>query len=63
MDIVFADWVVFYLVGAGFDCFLKRTTNSGVLACLDTFCPPLVYAGGFSVFGVFGRGVVVMSGC
>lgn len=37
MDIVFADWVVFYLVRTGFDCFLKETTNSGVLSCLDTF--------------------------
>ena len=31
------DWVVFYLVRTGFDCFLKETTNSGILVCLDTF--------------------------
>ena len=48
------DWVVFYLVGAGFDCFLKRTTNSGVLACLDTFVVlPWCMLGVFSVFGGF----------
>lgn len=44
------DWVVFYLVGAGFDCFLKRTTNSGVLACLDTFVFSPGVFWGFLVF-------------
>lgn len=55
------DWVVFYLVGAGFDCFLKRTTNSGVLACLHTFIVlPWCMLGGLVFLGRFDwRGEIV----
>lgn len=48
------DWVVFYLVGAGFDCFFEKNDEFRCFGVSGYFCfSPLVYAGGFGVFGAF----------
>ena len=51
------DWVVFYLVRTGFDCFFEKNDEFRDFGVSGYFCfSPLVYAGGFGVFVVVGRG-------